>query len=121
MKRPDSARPLAAAAARLRGKPGRPRKHPQPGHTTDTAAPQVAVDAGAGGGTLASEAYAPRLLDVPGGARYLSVSPWVFRDLVATGQIPRIRIPLPGGGELRKILVDRFALDALIAKWSEAP
>jgi len=42
--------PLAAARERLRGKPGRPRKH---GHTSGTAVSQGRVDGGPDGGALA--------------------------------------------------------------------
>jgi excisionase family DNA binding protein len=58
-----------------------------------------------------------RLLDVDSAAGYLSVSTWTVRDLVAAGTLPRIRVPLPGGRELRRLLIDRHDLDALIARW----
>ena len=124
-------RPLAAASLRLRGKPGRPGK------------------AGLGGGAQAWEASvlsrrasgyleeqsvtrrpldavpvnvpAPRLLDVAGAARYLAVSPWTVRELEAAGILRRVRVPLPNGGELRKVLFDRADLDRLVDGWKEAP
>jgi len=48
------------------------------------------------------------------------VSAWTIRDLEATGVLARVRIPLPNGGELRKVLFDREDLDRLIARWKES-
>lgn len=59
----------------------------------------------------------PRLLDLESSARYLGVSPWTVRDLVANGTLVRVRIPLPGGDDLRKVLLDREELDRLVARW----
>jgi hypothetical protein len=89
-------KPLAAAAERLRGRPGRPRK----------AKPKVErprID--------------PRLLNVKAGAAYLGVSAWTVRDLAAAGVLHRVRIPMANNGELRKVLFDREDLDRLIAAW----
>lgn len=93
--------PLAAAAERLRGKPGRPRKQP---------APQADPPA-----------LSPRLLDLADAAVFLSVSSWTLRDLLANGTISRVRVPLPGGGGLRKILVDRQDLERVIEVWKDRP
>jgi hypothetical protein len=92
--------PLAAAQARL-GKPGRPRTRPTP-----TPAPDLT-------------AQIRRLLDLEGAAAYLSVSEWTIRDLEAAGVLSRVRVPLPNGGELRKVLFDRVDLDALIERWKD--
>jgi hypothetical protein len=62
----------------------------------------------------------PRLLDLHATAVYLGLSEWTIRDLEATGTLPRIRIPLPNAGELRKLLFDRMDLDLLIAAWKDA-
>ena len=94
-----TALPLAAASAKLRGRPGRPRK---------PIADQPAA------------VVSPRLLDIEAASAYLAVSGWTLRDLVSSGTIPRVRVPLPGGGELRRVLVDREDLDRLIAVWKEA-
>ena len=91
-----SEKPLAAAAERLKGKPGRPRK-PRPEPVT----------------------IPPRLLDVTGGARYICIGESAFRNLMGNGTLRRVRIPLPNGGELRKILIDREDLDALVERWKE--
>ena len=95
--------PLAATSVRLRGQPGRPRK------VRETApAPSPLVDQ-----------VRRRLLDVEAAAAYLSCSPWTVRDLEAAGVLTRVRIPLPSGGELRKLLFDVLDVDALIASWKD--
>jgi hypothetical protein len=62
----------------------------------------------------------PRLLDLPATSGYLGVSPWTVRDLQVSGVLPRVRVPLPGGGELRKLLFDREDLDRLILSWKDS-
>jgi hypothetical protein len=94
-----AAPPLAAAAERLRGKPGRPRKGPI--------------------GEQAVAAVSPRLMDLDGTSRYLAISSWSVRDLEAAGILRRVRVPLPGGAELRKLLFDRVDLDELIVRWKD--
>jgi excisionase family DNA binding protein len=61
----------------------------------------------------------PRLLDVDAAAAYLGVSSWTVRDLDAAGVLPRVRVPLPNGGELRRLLFDRADLDRLIDVWKD--
>ena len=71
-------------------------------------------------GTLVKEApllRPGRLFDIDRAAAYLGVSPWTVRDLEAAGTIKRVRVPLPGGRELRKLLFDKADLDALIETW----
>jgi hypothetical protein len=92
--------PLAAAQRRL-GKPGRPR----------TAEPHQPVQV---------SACLSRLLDAEAAAAYLGVSAWTIRDLDARGVLPRVRVPLPNGGELRRLLFDRVDLDRLIEMWKDA-
>jgi hypothetical protein len=58
-----------------------------------------------------------RLLELAAAAAYLGVSPWTVRDLEAAGTIKRVRIPLPYGRELRKLLFDKRDLDRLIEAW----
>ncbi len=60
-----------------------------------------------------------RLLDLLATAAYLGVSPWTVRDLEGAGVLRRVRVPLPNGGELRKLLFDREDLDALIQGWKD--
>lgn len=62
---------------------------------------------------------APRLLDLDAAATYLGVSPWTVRDLEAAGVLKRVRVPLPGGRELRKLLFDKADLDRLIEAWKD--
>jgi len=118
--------PLAAASIRLRGKPGRPRKSrpasppapllpPATGHSPGTAASQHHISQGGNSSPLAHAASAlPRLFDVNQAALYLGLSPWTVRDLVAAGRLARVRLPLGGAGELRRVLVDVRDLDRLI-------
>ena len=94
--------PLAAAAERLRGKPGRPRK-PRPEAVPDGTA-----------------SIPPRLLDVEGAAAYLSVSSWTVRDLHAAGKLSRVRLPLAGDRECRRLLFDRVDLDRLVERSKES-
>ena len=61
----------------------------------------------------------PRLLDLGATAAYLSVSLWSVRDLEAAGTLKRVRVPVAGGGDLRKLLFDREDLDRLIDGWKE--
>jgi hypothetical protein len=90
---------------RLRGLPGRPRK-------AGTA--QASGDARASVPTRC--AVTPRLLGAESAAAYLGVSTWVVRDLEAAGHLSRVRLPLPGGKDLRKLLYDRADLDRLIER-----
>jgi hypothetical protein len=61
-----------------------------------------------------------RLLNLGAAASYLGVSPWTVRELEWKGVLARIRVPLPNGGELRKLLFDKADLDRLIDAWKEA-
>ncbi len=98
---------------------GRPRKY---GHVPDTSPAQGLENSAAKGRALACQAVAPvppRLLDLDDTAAYLGVSPWTVRDLEAANTLRRVRIPLPNGGELRKLLFDRADLDRLIKTWKD--
>ena len=77
------------------------------------------MDGTTGRAAPADRAMTPRLLDLEAAATYLSASPWTIRELEAKGVLPRVRVPLPGGGELRKLLFDRADLDRLIERWKE--
>lgn len=101
----SSTLPLAAASARLRGKPGRPRTRP-------AAVPKERIT------TAAVGTLQPRLLDISGLAAYLSISEWSARDLVSRGVIPRVSIPL-GSKDFRRVVVDRQSVDALLEQWRE--
>jgi excisionase family DNA binding protein len=95
--------PLAAAAVRLRGKPGRP-----PLSDEEKARRRCQRQA-------ALALIHTRLFDVPSAARYLGLSPWTIRDLIANGALPRVTI-----GDMRRILIDRHDCDQLIES-SKAP
>ncbi len=109
-------RPLTAASRRLTGKQGRPRKV-ESGHVSDTSPAGRGVNGGDPGGALAVQAIVPRLLSLEAAALYLGVSTWTIRDLEAAGVLPRVRIPLPNGGELRKVLFDVRDIDHCIEVW----
>jgi hypothetical protein len=75
------------------------------------------VDSGdAPGGVPGLCPVTPRLLDAERAAAYLGVSTWTVRDLEAAGHLSRVRLPLPGGKDLRKLLYDRADLDRLIER-----
>ena len=96
---------------------GRPRK---PGHVPGTSNAEGVDTSGPNGRALVCQASAPlspRLLDLNAAASYLSVSAWTVRDLEARGILRRVRVPLPNGGELRKVLFDRMELDTLVDQW----
>jgi hypothetical protein len=95
-------------------RPGRPKKA-NAGHTAGTT-----TGRGSERGTVIPLTLLPRLLDLEAAATYLGVSPWTVRDLEAAGVLPRVRVPLPGGRELRKLLFDKADLDRLIDGWKEA-
>lgn len=92
--RPAS-KPLAAARARLSRPRGRPRKRPQ---IVRSAAPAIP----------------PRLLDCHSAASYIGVSTWALRDLEAAGVLRRVRLPLAGDREVRRLLFDVRDLDRLV-------
>lgn len=128
---------LSAAAARLRenppagfpGKNGRPRTRPIEASVTGTlraqAPAKTRMNSGHGARAQALQtpvppALTPRLLGLAAAAEYLGMAPWTVRELEWRGVIARVRVPLPGGRALRKILFDRDELDRLIAQWKEA-
>jgi hypothetical protein len=119
-----SALPLAAAAERLRRRPGRP-KSVRDGESAEArqtrALPSTpARSAACEGAVPALCPISPRLLDLSTAAAYLGVSAWTVRDLETGGVLSRVRVPLPGGGELRKVLFDREDLDHLITRWKDS-
>ena len=102
------------AAARLRGLPGGPGRRarwlPRQGRCCDR------VDIGDARGLCPRVPVTPRLLNAERAAAYLGVSTWTVRDLEAAGYLSRVRLPLPGGKDLRKLLYDRADLDRLIER-----
>jgi hypothetical protein len=113
-----SEEPFFLPSAR-RPKPGRPKK-PESGHVPGTPDAGGLDSQGQNNGTPAREASAPlppRLLDVHRLAEYLSMPEATVYDLAARGVLRRVRVPLPNGGELRKLLFDLKDVDALISAW----
>lgn len=110
-----------------RGQPGRPRTGdigifgtPKPGHSTGTATTKPQASQGDGDRTLVIHTVAPvspRLLDLHMTAAYLGISIWKVRELENARILVRVRIPLPGAGEVRKLLFDRIELDRLVDGW----
>ena len=119
---------LAAAAIRLRKRPGRPRKVTVPESNAGTVRAQASMRARMNAGDnergLVAPAsrqndatpVAPRLLDVEKAAAYLGISSWTLREL----DVPRVRIPGPGGRGVRRLLFDVRVLDQLIERWRQA-
>jgi hypothetical protein len=102
---------------------GRPRK-PQNGHTSGTEGPKLATGTGESSGRAACltvAPVAPRLLDLHGAAAYLGVSEWTVRDLETGGYLRRVRLPLPNGGEVRKLLFALEDLDHLVNASKDTP
>ncbi len=92
---------LAAAAARLRRPPGRPRTRPE-------RPPATRVEV--------SRALQPRLLDRARAAAYLAVSRDVVDGYISAGVLRRVRLPGAAGGDLRRVLLDVRDLDGLIER-----
>jgi excisionase family DNA binding protein len=82
--------------------------------------PQTLINSGAEHGASDAQSIVPRLLDVEAAAVYLSVSPWTIRDLVAAGELHRVRLPVGGQREVRRLLLDRRDLDRLVDRSREA-
>ena len=71
----------------------------------------------------------PRLLNVEEAARYLGISFWTMREFVNAGSIPTVRLPRPQTDRMRRrrpvndtvrrLLIDRRDLDALVERWKE--
>jgi hypothetical protein len=116
-----SEQPVYLLSARLPRRPGRPRKTVS-GHVTGTSDSGDLDNSGHHGRAVAQEASAlllPRLLDVHGLAAYLSMPEATVYDLAARGVLRRVRVPLPDGSDLRKLLFDRQDVDRIVESWKE--
>jgi len=112
-----------------REKSGRPRKDdagiftgPVSGHTTGTVPPKPQARSGDRHSVEVIQTavpLSPRLLDLQMAATYLGLSIWKVRELEQASILARVRIPLPGKGEVRKLLFDKNDLDRLIEAWKE--
>ncbi len=123
----------------MKGNLGRPRKPlpgPHLGHNSGTATHEPSVNGGDERGALVTVAVVPidqiapqtkvpivqvppRVLSLRDAARYLGMSQWTIRDMEHSGLLPRIRVPLPNNGELRKLLFAREDLDRAVEAWKE--
>lgn len=92
---------------------------------------------GHGPGTAAAETLQrrgpvpgwPPLLNVEQAAAYLNVSFWTLREFINAGSIPTVRLPRPQTQRMRRrqpvtdtvrrLLIDRADLDALVERWKE--
>ena len=64
---------------------------------------------------------AGRLIGVQQAAAYLGLSAWTIRDLIHSGHLPRVALPGRRPGEtMRRVLIDRADLDALVERFREA-
>jgi hypothetical protein len=53
-------------------------------------------------------------------ARYLGgLSRWTVKEMVASGILRRVQVPLPSGEDMRRVLIDREQLDRLVDQWRE--
>jgi excisionase family DNA binding protein len=81
-------------------------------HSDDTVPRQPGDTVGDSNG--AQDSASGRLLSIRAAASYLGLSYWTVRDLLQAGTIKPVRLPVAGGRDLRRILLDRRDLDALI-------
>jgi hypothetical protein len=108
--------PLAAASLRLRGRPGRPRKHPLRPVLGEIAVTPNAPSRASSGDELrplAIRTSGPRLLSARETAAYLAIGYETVLLLVKSGTLRPVRLPL-GETALRKLLFDRVDLDRLV-------
>jgi excisionase family DNA binding protein len=63
----------------------------------------------------------PRLLDLTAAAAYLGISRSAIRQLVESGQLPRVRLPSlsQSHGRLDRFLLDKADLDGVIERGKE--
>jgi hypothetical protein len=58
----------------------------------------------------------PRLLGLRAAAQYVGVSTWTIRAWLVAGRLARVRLPGAAGGDLERLLLDRFDLDRLVVE-----
>lgn len=100
---------------------GQPRKPSENGHSSGTADTNGLDRSGQNARATARHALAllPRVLGLEAASHYLGVSVRTIQYLVEAGTLKRVRIPMPDGGDLRKLLLDRQDLDALVERGKE--
>lgn len=92
---------------------------PNGGHNAGTTMHETPANKGDQQGTTVNKTVAPlpRLLDLKAAGAYLGISYWTARTLVDTGALPTVKLPMcprSDGRVLRRILIDRKDLDALV-------
>ncbi len=108
------------------------------GHNPGTVTPQSAGAQGRQGRPAAEEAVVPRglkasvtawprLLSVEQAGQYLGVSYWTVREFINDGSVKAVPLPRPDtlrqrerralGDTVRRLLIDRHDLDALVDRW----
>jgi hypothetical protein len=111
---------------------------PEFGHSPGTATSETLAAQGRQPGYPAQEAVVPhrlkatvtawpRLLSVEQAAQYLSISYWTVREFINDGSIKAVPLPRPEtlrqrerralGDTVRRLLIDRLDLDALVDTW----
>ncbi|HEV8612714.1 MAG TPA: hypothetical protein VGQ73_04325, partial [Gemmatimonadales bacterium] len=64
----------------------------------------------------------PALFDLEAAGRYLGgLSAWTIRDYIEAGLLRPVPLPSPSGKPLRRIVLAREDLDALVARWRGRP
>lgn len=116
--------PLAEASRRLRRPAGRPRTvsrdcnpappRPPRAEVSGTSAPVAGPHSERVPDTAVAVAwlFPPRVFDLEGAARYLSLSTWTVRELRAAGHLPALEVP-----GVRALRFDREALDRAVTAW----
>ncbi|MFN8624404.1 MAG: hypothetical protein U0587_00210 [Candidatus Binatia bacterium] len=111
---------------------------PECGHNPGTVAPETVAVQGRPRGNAAEEAVVPRLLkatvtawprllSVEQAAQYLGISYWTMREFINDSSIKAVPLPRPEtlrqrerralGDTVRRLLIDRYDLDALVDTW----
>lgn len=115
MSRDSTALPLADASRRLRGQPGRPRRLLAPGSAgpTNQGAPLAPAPDAAKMRDFAAS-LPPRGLPIWAAAAYSGVPVRRLWAYIAEGRLRPIRLP-----GMRRVLLDRLELDALLDLWRD--
>lgn len=105
---------------------------PDSGHSPGTTTAQTLVPQGCRGRAVDRPSTVPgwpRLLSADQAAAYLGLSFWTFRELLNAGTVPTVRVPRPNtlrmrerralSDTVRRLLIDRNDLDALVERWKE--
>ena len=100
------------------------------GHSTGTVGAKTRAERGAQRRSADQQSGGPgwpRLLNIEMAALYLSVSKEVVRELINAGKLTPVRVPRPNtarawrrrpiGDTLRRLLLDRTALDEMVDRW----